>query len=74
MFTSTSTAFRPMDLSASTRGEELGQREAGAAGEVQSGESSVGAETEGGHCTTGEGMTGCVCVCMWVCHLRVTSN
>lgn len=47
---------RPVDQSDSDRREELGQREAGAAGEVQPGESSVGAETERGHCTTGEGM------------------
>lgn len=51
-----------MDQSASDRREKLGQREAGAAGEVQPGESSVGAETERGHCTTGEGMMSCVCV------------
>lgn len=47
-----------MDQSAADRREELGQREAGAAGEVQPGESSVGPETERGHCTTGEGMIG----------------
>lgn len=56
-----------MDQSASDRREELGQREAGAAGEVQPGESSVGAEAERGHCTTGEGMKSCVCVCVGVC-------
>lgn len=50
------------DQSAPDRREELGQGEAGAAGEVQPGESSVGAEAEGGHCPAGEGMTdGCVC-------------
>lgn len=55
---------RPADQSASDRREELGQGEAGAAGEVQPGESSVGAETEGGHCTTGEGKRSRVCVCV----------
>lgn len=56
-----------MDQSASDRREKLGQREAGAAGEVQSGESSVGAETERGHCTTGKGMMGCGCLKLCVC-------
>lgn len=50
-----------MDPSASDRREELGQREVGAAGEIQPGESSVGAETERGHRTTGEGMMNCMC-------------
>lgn len=46
------------DQSAPDRREELGQREAGAAGEIQPGESSVGAATERGHCAAGEGMMG----------------
>ncbi len=54
-----------MDQSASDWREELGQREAGTAGEVQPGESSVGAETERGHRTAGEGMMAlCVRVCV----------
>lgn len=55
----------PVDQSAPDRREELGQREAGAAGEVQPGESSVGAETGRGHRSTGEGTT--VCVSVRVC-------
>lgn len=49
-------------IKAADWGEELGQREAGAAGEVESGESSVGAEAERGHITTGHGRSVCACV------------
>lgn len=58
-------------VSAADRGEKLGQREAGAAGEIQSGESSVGAETERGHFATGHGNTR---VCVHSCVIRRRSE
>lgn len=51
--------WRSSVIPASDWGEELGQREAGAAGETESGESSVGADTERGHVTTGHGRSVC---------------
>lgn len=51
--------------SAADRGEKLGQGEAGAAGEIQPGESSVGAEAERGHHAAGDGRTR---VCARVCN------
>lgn len=59
MFFSSHHSDPPVDQSAPARREELGQREAGAAGEVQPGEGSVGAASARGR--AGEGTSGCVC-------------